>query len=154
MIHIENEQTVAVDLKKLKKDTQIILQELNYKGYDIGILLVTPEVMQQYNKDYREKDKPTDILSFAYHTDLKAGERIVPTCSEDKALGDIILCPTYIHDDLERWEMSFRERMEVLLVHGICHLLGYDHIEDADYEVMKKEEERLLSQLRKQKGGA
>lgn len=149
MIHIENDQSFPVDLKKLKSDTQVILQQLDYKGYDIGILLVTPEIMQQYNKDYREKDKPTDILSFPYHPTLKAGERIVPASSEDKALGDIILCPSYINDDLERWGASFQERMEILLVHGICHLLGYDHIEDADYEVMKKEEERLLSKLQK-----
>lgn len=148
MILIQNEQAFPIDLKKLKQDTQTILLALDYKGYDISIMLVTPEAMHTYNKDFREKDKATDILSFPYHDQLKAGERIIPESSEDKNLGDIILCPQYIHDDLERWDMNFEDRIEVLLVHGICHLLGYDHIEDEDYELMKVEEERLLAVIK------
>lgn len=148
MILIQNEQTFPIDLKKLKKNTQTILLALDYKGYDINIMLVTPEVMHEYNKNYREKDKATDILSFPYHDELQAGDRIVPESSEDKNIGDIILCPTYINDDLERWGMNFEDRIDVLLVHGICHLLGYDHIEDEDYEVMKEQETFLLDKIK------
>jgi rRNA maturation RNase YbeY len=148
MILIQNEQTFPIDLKKLKKNTQTILSALDYKGYDINLMLVTPEAMHMYNKDFREKDKATDILSFPYHDQLKAGERIIPESREDKNLGDIILCPHYIHDDLERWEMGFEDRIDVLLVHGICHLLGYDHIEDEDYEVMKVQEAFLLEKIK------
>lgn len=148
MILIQNEQTFPIDLKKLKKNTQTILQALDYKGYDISIMLVTPEVMHDYNKNYREKDRATDILSFPYHDELPAGERIMPETREDKNLGDIILCPQYIHDDLERWDMNFEDRIDVLLVHGICHLLGYDHIEDEDYEIMKTEESFLLEKIK------
>jgi rRNA maturation RNase YbeY len=148
MILIQNEQSFPIDLKKLKKNTQTILQALDYKGYDVSIMLVNPDEMHAYNKNYREKDKATDILSFPYHDQLKAGERIIPASSEDKNLGDIILCPQYIQDDLERWEMNFEDRIDVLLVHGICHLLGYDHIEDEDYEVMKKQEAVLLEAIK------
>ena len=147
MILIKNEQTFPVDLKRLKAHTQKILQVLDYKGFDISMLLVTPEVMRTYNNDYKGKDTPTDILSFPYHY-LNAGDRIIPETDEDKELGDIIMCPSYIHDDLSRWQMSFDDRMDVLLVHGICHLLGYDHIEDEDYEIMKVEEERLLQAIK------
>lgn len=148
MILIQNEQSFPVDLKKLKKNTQTILQALDYKGYDVSIVLVTPELMHEYNKNYREKDKATDILSFPYHEHLKPGQRIEPETREDKNLGDIILCPQYIHDDLERWGMGFDDRIDVLLVHGICHLLGYDHIEDEDYEIMKEQEELLLAKIK------
>lgn len=147
MILIQNEQTFPIDLKKLKQHTQKILKELDYKEFGINILLVTPEVMREYNNNYRNIDKPTDILSFPYHY-VQAGERIIPENDEEKELGDIILCPSYIHDDLSRWQMNFEDRIDVLLVHGICHLLGYDHIEDEDYEIMKEQEEHLLKKIR------
>lgn len=147
MILIRNDQTFPVDTKALEQNTYTILNILDYADFDISIILVTPEEMQTYNKQYRQKDKVTDILSFPFH-ELAAGERIVAKTDDDKNLGDIILCPQFVHDDLERWGIDFEQRMKVLLVHGICHLLGYDHIEDADYEVMKKQEAFLLDQIK------
>lgn len=149
MILITNEQTaIPVDLKQLEADAKIILKALDYEHYDLGILLTTDAVIHEYNKKYRNHDKPTDILSFAYHPELKAGERIKPKTDDDKNVGDIVLAPRYIKNDLERWGQTFEERMKVLLVHGICHLLGYDHIEDADYEVMHQQEVVLLEKIK------
>ncbi len=148
MILIKNEQRFTVDTEKLKEHAQIVLDALDYPDFDLGILLATPEVIQDYNKKYRDKDKVTDIISFAYHQ-IEAGDRIEATSDEDKNLGDIIICPQYVHDDLERWDTTFQERMDILLVHGICHLLGYDHIADADYEVMKLKEAALLEKIKK-----
>ncbi len=148
MILIENNQdAITLDLNKLEIVAQKILDLLEYSDYDLGILLTTNADIHAYNKQYRDHDKPTDILSFAYHDTLKAGERIIPCSDDDKNLGDIIIAPQYVLDDLPRWEQSFEQRMRVLLVHGICHLLGYDHIEDADYEVMHAKEQWLLEQL-------
>ena len=146
MILIKNEQTFPIDTEKLKESAQIILDALDYSDFDLGILLATPEVMQEYNKKYRDKDKVTDIISFPFHQ-IEAGDRIEVTSDEDKSLGDIIICPQYVHDDLERWNTTFQERMDILLVHGICHLLGYDHIKDDDYEVMKLKEAALLEKI-------
>jgi rRNA maturation RNase YbeY len=146
MILIKNEQTFPVDIKTLEQHTKIVLDELDYTNFDINIVLVTPEVMQKYNNDFRNKDRVTDILSFPFHL-IAAGDRIEPENEDDKNLGDIIICPQYVYDDLDRWQMSFDCRMDVLLVHGICHLLGYDHIQDEDYEVMKKKEASLLKML-------
>jgi probable rRNA maturation factor len=148
MILIENtQQDITLDIDQLERDAQKILDSLNYSDYDLGILLTTNDDIHTYNKQYRSQDKPTDILSFAYHDTLKAGQRIVPQSDDDKNLGDIIIAPQYVQDDLPRWQQSFEQRMRVLLVHGICHLLGYDHIQDEDYEVMHKAEQSLLEQL-------
>ena len=145
MITIQNEQTtVTIDVAQLKRDATLILKDLGYADFDIGILLATDKHIHELNRIYRNKDKPTDILSFPYHTDLKAGQRINPQNSDDKNLGDIIIAPAYVTADAPSWNHTFEQRMRILLIHGICHLLGYDHIEDDDYEVMKKEEERLL----------
>lgn len=148
MINLRNTQRkIKVNTEQLKKDAALILQTLGYDDFDLGILLVNNKTMQAYNRDYRNQDKPTDILSFPLHTDIKAGERIVPEWEEEKNLGDIIIAPQYVMDDLPRWEQSFEERMRVLLVHGICHLLGYDHIEDEDYKLMHAQETLLLEKL-------
>lgn len=149
MILINNNQTdIPLDLLNIQKDVERILTFLEYQNFDLGIMFTDNTTIQSYNRDYRNKDTPTDILSFPYHADLQAGEQIQPQTSDDKNLGDIIMSPHYIHADLDRWNMNFDKRMRMLLVHGICHLLGYDHIHDKDYEVMKKEEERILHHLK------
>ncbi len=135
------------DASVLHADAQAVLDILGYGDYDLGILLTDNTSIQEYNRAYRHQDKPTDILSFPYHTDLKAGDPIIVNDPEDKNLGDIIISLEYVHKDAPEWEQTFEQRMRVLLVHGICHLRGYDHIEDEDYMVMHKEEDRLLTML-------
>lgn len=148
MITIRNTQRkISLNLDAIQNDAQKILMALKYDEYDLGIWFTGKKTIRKYNCTYRHKDRPTDILSFPYHPTLKAGERIQPLTSEDTNLGDLILCPEYIQDDLERWRHDFNHRMKVLLVHGICHLLGYDHIKDEDYKVMKRKESSLLKQL-------
>lgn len=148
MVTLKNEQNKSINEKTLQQDAQRILEYLGYPEFDLGILLCDSNTMHQYNKQYRNKDKPTDILSFPYYPNLKAGEKIKPTTPEEKNLGDIILCPEYIQEDLARWNQPFDVRMQQLLVHGICHLLGYDHIKDVDYEIMKQKEEEILNHLK------
>ena len=148
MILIHNKQSIIIDQNELQKDTQEILNHLGYSDFDIGIKLVDEQEMQQYNKKFRNKDKPTDILSFPFYPDLQAGQKIEGQSEDQKNLGDIILCPEFIKKDLERWNQSFEQRMKVLLVHGICHLLGYDHIKDEDYRVMEKKEKEILEKIK------
>lgn len=148
MISIKNTQRkIKIDTDKLKKDAQFILDELGYSDFDLGILITTDKKMHEYNKQYRDKDKPTDVLSFPYHPHLQAGQKIKVESEEDKNLGDLILAPEYILNDLPKWETTFEKHLQRLLVHGICHLLGYDHIEDADYKIMHKKETALLKKL-------
>ncbi len=148
VISIRNTQRkIKVDIAQLKRDAQTILDALDYSDFDLGIWLTSNTTIHKYNREYRHKDKPTDILSFPYHTELKAGKRIKVTSEEDKNLGDLIIAPEYVMNDLPKWETTFEKHMQRLLVHGICHLLNYDHIDDADYKVMKKKEMSLLKKL-------
>lgn len=149
MITIDNHQEDPINIAHIKKNAQLILNHLGYEDFDLGIMICDSQTMHDYNKKYRGKDKPTDVLSFPTYPNLVAGERIEVESDEEKDLGDIILCPAYIRADLERWEQDFETRMRVLLVHGICHLLGYDHIDDADYAVMQEKENELLAVISK-----
>ncbi len=148
MIALQNKQPIPLDTQQLEKDAHIILQHLEYGDFDLGILLTDTKTMHDLNKKHRDKDKPTDILSFPFYPELQPGQRIKAHTDDEKNIGDIIICPEYVKSDLERWGQPFEQRMRVLLVHGICHLIGYDHIKDEDYEVMKQKEEELLSLLK------
>ncbi len=148
MILVENKQdTVDFNVEGIERDAQKVLDELDYSAFDLNILFVDDEQMGQYNRDFRNQDKPTDIISFPYHAQLKAGERIEPKGDDDRNLGDIVMAPAYIEKDLARWDMDFAQRLRVLLVHGICHLLGYDHVDDKDHGRMQVLEDKLLKIL-------
>lgn len=144
---INNQKDIPLDIETLYNNTYTILQALEYQDFAISIVFVTNTEMQRYNKQFRNKDKPTDILSFPFYPEINPGDRIKAQSEEEKNLGDIIICPAFVNEDLTRWNQTFDQRMNVLFVHGICHLLGYDHIEDHDYEIMKIKETALLKLL-------
>jgi len=148
MILIENKQNkVPVDCARMQKSVEQILENLSYSDFSIAVIFCTDDQMQEYNLQFRKKDQPTDILSFPFYPDHPAGTRIKARNKDEKILGDIIIAPFYVLNDLDRWQQTLEDRLKTLLVHGICHLLGYDHILDKDYAVMHKEEKRLLDLL-------
>ncbi len=142
MISLLNKKnTVLIDKKVLKKDAQKILDLLDYSDFDLAILLTNNITVQKYNREYRDKDVPTDILSFPFH-ELLPGQRIEPKTEEDKNLGDLIISVEYVQ---KLYPDNLYERMQTLLVHGICHLLGHDHdTEKTDKEMLALEDFLLL----------
>jgi probable rRNA maturation factor len=150
MIIIKNTQrTIAYNTKKLMHDVKKIMRYLGYETFDIGIWLTTNKTIRFYNRKYRKKDKPTDILSFPYHPHIHAGETIIAHSPEDKNIGDLIISMQYVKKAAQELGVSLEKRMQILIVHGICHLLGYDHELDADYEIMHAKETEILKQLQK-----
>jgi probable rRNA maturation factor len=154
MIEVTNEQhTIDVHIENLKKDAQYLLGLLEYSDFDLGIVLADPKKIQAFNKEFRDKDTVTDILSFAYYPDLKPGERIVlpskdPDNQDEKYLGDIVICPEFVKSDLPNWQQqTFEQRMQALLAHGLCHLLGYTHDTPENEKAMQEKETALLEKL-------
>jgi rRNA maturation RNase YbeY len=143
----QTQRSIPFSAKTFQKKAEFILEQLKYSDFDLGIWLTSNKTIQKYNKEYRNKDKPTDVLSFPYHTDLKAGQRIKVQSEEDKNLGDLIISVPYVFDNKQELAGDFIARMDRMMVHGICHLLGYDHIEDADYKKMIILENKLLKKL-------
>lgn len=149
MILLKNKQKkIDIDTQKLIDQAAHITALCGYADFDLGIWLTTNATIKKYNAMYRDKNKATDVLSFPYHTDLRAGQKIAVVTDDDKNLGDLIISLEYVQKDAPaRWGQTLEERLPILLVHGICHLLGYDHIEDEDYKIMKKKEDYLLKKL-------
>jgi len=139
---------VKIDQAKFKAQAQKVLDILDYSDFDLGVLFTTNATIRRYNKQYRHKDMATDVLSFSFHPNLKAGQQIKVSSDDEKNLGDLIFSLDYIYRDPKNLGHTFQERMRILLVHGICHLLGYDHEKDDEYEVMQVKEQEILNKLR------
>jgi rRNA maturation RNase YbeY len=145
MVIVKNRQrTYAADSLELKKITEVMLDALGYPDFDVYILLTTDKAIQQYNRDFRQKDKPTDILSFPFHPDHKPGKKLRVTQDDEKNLGDIIISLAYVDRTACNWNRSFHDHLVALLAHGLAHLLNYDHQTDAEYRVMRRIENKLL----------
>ena len=107
---------------------------------ELSIVLCDDAFIHPLNRDYRGKDRPTDVLSFPQ----REGEESDP---DDPVLGDIVLSVERAQAQADERGHSLETEIRILLVHGILHLLGYDHEEDADAEEMEAEERRVLAML-------
>ena len=120
--------------------TEQVLTYLQLPAAIVSIMLCDDATIHPLNRDYRDKDKPTDVLSFAQ----REGDFAF---LDDNLLGDIIISmETTIRQANER-QHSTETELRVLLVHGILHLLGYDHIEDDEAEIMEAKEREILAHL-------
>lgn len=148
MIVIKNStKKIQINEKSMREKAQIMLESLGYSDFDLGIFLTTNQTIRRYNAQFRHKDKATDILSFPFYPELKPGERIIAQSPEEQNLGDLIISLEYVQHDAANWGQSFEERMDILLAHGIAHLLNYDHITEEEYASMQIIEKKLLAAI-------
>ncbi len=131
-----------VDITILEKNAQQALKALGYADFDLGILLTTNATIKKYNALYRNKDKATDVLSFPYHH-IPAGSKIKVLHDDDKNIGDMIISIEYVQAAAKKLGTTFEKRINRMLIHSLCHLLGYDHIQDDEFAIMIKKEKAL-----------
>ena len=131
-----------------RKFVEKMLHELRYDGFDVSIIFTTNQAIRRLNRDFRGKDKATDVLSFPHHPHLKAGQRIKVAHEDDRAIGDIFIAVDYVVKEAEKYGVTLQQRIELLIAHGVAHLLGHDHIIDSEYRVMRRLEEKLLRAAR------
>ncbi|HDG9767435.1 rRNA maturation RNase YbeY [Acinetobacter nosocomialis] len=139
-------QSPELELKRaqLKKIIETTLRHAGYKeDCEIGVACVDLEESHQLNLQYREKDKPTNVLSFP--SDIP--EEVLPML-DALPLGDLVICiPVVLQEALEQ-KKTAQNHFAHLLVHGVLHLLGYDHeISDEDAEEMEGLEIEILAKL-------
>jgi len=111
---------------------------------EVSLVLVNDEYIHGLNREYRNKDCPTDVLSFA----LNEGEEpVVIDGPEEVLLGDIIISVETAMRQAMEYGHSLERELAYLTVHGILHLLGYDHMIEEEKQEMRREEEHVLSLL-------
>jgi len=119
-----------------------VLKDFADKNYELSVSLVNNETIHNFNKQYRNIDRPTDVLSFAF---LEADDlelEGVPT-----NLGDIIICYDIAKEQAVNYGHSERREFAFLFTHGLLHLLGYDHMKEEDEKVMFAKQEEYLDKL-------
>lgn len=124
-----------------KLTTFALEQEEAPQDCEISISLVGLDEMTQLNERYRGKKGPTDVLSFPIDDVWDYPEDV----ESAPVLGDIVIAPDVADKQAPEYGNSFDEEMSLLLVHGILHLLGYDHIDDREAEEMEAREREILA---------
>ncbi|MBR6503352.1 MAG: rRNA maturation RNase YbeY, partial [Firmicutes bacterium] len=97
------------------------------ESMEVSLSFVTPEEIRQINRDYREKDAVTDVLSFPQYNSREEILQEPYVC-----LGDVIICPGRAREQAEEYGHSYTREMVYLMVHSMLHLLGYDHMEEEE----------------------
>ncbi len=120
---------------------------LNTNMY-ISITLTNPENIRNINKEYRNIDKETDVLSFPMFEKDELQAIIKDNEYEvNDVLGDIVISLDKVKEQAIEYGHSFERELAYMLVHGFYHLMGYDHIEEKDKVLMRPKEEKILQNL-------
>ncbi len=117
------------------------------KGFEIALLACDDTRIQELNAGFREKDKATNVLSWPSEERGAATEGAVPLEPEDYELGDIAISYDTCQREAEEAGKAFPDHVTHLVVHGMLHLLGYDHIRDGDATLMENLEISILGKL-------
>ncbi len=129
--------------KFVKRITEEILKKLGLDGVELSITLTDDESIRELNKNWRGKDKATDVLSFTINEK--------PLGYKYKVLGDVVISIPYAKKQAEEIGFSYREEVLRLLIHGILHLLGYDHEKsEEEAKIMFSIQEKIFEDLRKE----
>ena len=115
---------------------QVIANVPDIHNKKISILLTNDQHIQELNKAYRNKDKPTNVLSFPYENFL------------DGTIGDITLALETITTEAKEANIPLEEHLAHMIIHGVLHLLGYDHEQDEEAIIMEKLEDEIMLQLK------
>jgi probable rRNA maturation factor len=116
------------------------------EGCEVSVTFVTNERIQSINREYRDKDQPTDVISFAME-ELGEGEMEVLGAEMPRILGDIIISIEKAKEQANEYDHSFLRELGFLTVHGFLHLLGYDHETEEQERTMFAKQKQILDEF-------
>jgi probable rRNA maturation factor len=129
MLNIENLTDHTLNVKLLESISNSLTSR------EIDLILCYNNTIQQYNKEYRKKDKATDVLSFPIANDIIIDNNLMP-------LGSIVISVNFVMDKAEEYKHSSESEMALLFIHGLLHILGYDH--ETDNGEMREKEALII----------
>ncbi|SDD91268.1 rRNA maturation RNase YbeY [Actinokineospora iranica] len=147
-IEIANESGVAVDEASIVSAARFALDRMNVsKLAELSVLLVELDVMADLHERWMDLPGPTDVMAFPMD-ELDSARR--PDASEagPALLGDIVLCPAFAKEQARAAGHGLIDELHLLTVHGVLHLLGYDHAEPAEEREMFTLQKRILADFR------
>ncbi len=133
MIEINNITRSRTDEKFVMQVAQKVLRKEKAERYNLSIAFIDAAEMRALHRKYRKKDKVANVLSFP---------------AKEFGLGEIVICPAQVRKDAKKYGMMFREALAWMLIHGILHLLRYNHESGKEAKVMEKKERDYLGHAR------
>ncbi|MCK6595443.1 MAG: rRNA maturation RNase YbeY [Bacteriovoracaceae bacterium] len=139
----------------LKKSTQFSKVKLGSREVILNLTLCGKTKIQRINREFRKKDKPTDVLTFPLFASLRSDEikkfKLDPMMfGPEVLLGDVLICKEVAKRQALEFDISYRDELLHLLCHGFLHVLGYDHERSAKEEIiMQQLEDMLVAELSK-----
>ncbi len=144
---MNNSENIVTNLTNYQINEKDIINVSNitFKVLDINnpvfnVVLVDEDKIREINRIYRKKDSVTDVISFAFEESDKIN------IDDIRFLGEIYICVKRAEEQAKEYGHSFKREICYLTVHGLLHLLGYDHIKEEDKAVMRQMEERILEE--------
>ena len=144
ILELENLTKEKISSDFFKEIAQIALKEAGFEKTDrveINLALVDDEKIKELNAKYRGQDKVTDVLSFAQTDDF------IQPPDQINHLGEILICLSQAQRQAQDLKVELQQELARLFIHGILHLLGYDHKEDEAAKTMRQLEEKILKKV-------
>lgn len=142
----ETESLGQKELDFVRKILEHAAKQEKVTGSEVSVTFVTNEMIRDINREYRGKDQPTDVISFAME-EMGEGETAIIGSQEPRMLGDIIISLDRTKEQAADFGHSFERELGFLAVHGFLHLLGYDHMTEEDEKKMFSRQEEILVSL-------
>jgi len=137
--HIADKK-LAPHTSSLRAWAKKVLAQQKLEAIELTIRLVNPEEMARLNENYRRKRGPTNVLSFPFSMPFEIE-------MDSHILGDIVICSAYVNKEAKEQGKPIDAHWAHMIVHGILHLLGYDHEKEKETEIMETLEIEILKKL-------
>jgi probable rRNA maturation factor len=148
-IDVSNETSYAVDERSLVELARFVLDRLRiHPGAELSLLLVDAPAMAALHQHWMDEEGPTDVMSFPMDELRPAAEDEAPAAG---LLGDVVLCPEVAERQAREAGHSTGDELALLTIHGILHLLGHDHGEEAERTQMFSLQDELLAAWRRRR---
>ncbi len=146
-IEIANESGMRLDEASIVSAARFALDKMEVSPQaELSVLLVTLDVMEDLHERWMDLPGPTDVMAFPMD-ELESTRRPDAAEASPALLGDIVLCPAFAKDQARTAGHSLADEMHLLTVHGVLHLLGYDHAEPAEEREMFGLQKRILAEF-------
>ena len=146
---VNRQRSIPILIQSLERFTARAMKLLHLPTESFAICLVTERAMARWNRTYRGKDRPTDVLSFPSDENgsrrSRGSKGKFKNGSSTTYLGDIAIAPAVARNNALRYGRALEDEMRILILHGILHLMGYDH--ETDNGEMDRRERRLRRAL-------
>jgi probable rRNA maturation factor len=147
-VFLADEQDDPLDAEPLRR---LVINALEREGLpdrvDVTVMFVGLDQITEYNERFMERNGPTDVLAFPV-VQLTPGRYPEPDPTDPPlSLGDVVIAPEYVRSQAADLGVGFEDELSLMVVHGLLHLLGYDHMTDEDAEVMETRERQLLAEV-------